>query len=641
MNPVSPGDEEFFDRLRDIVLKNLECEDFGGKQLADYMGMSTSTLNRHIHRACDKNINQFIRETRLRQAWQLLHEQSGNVSEVAYKTGFGSPAYFNKCFHEYFGYTPGEVLKHEAGDFSILMGGVDKGKTAQIYTSSDHHKSVNRIKWLKRIVLTIAGLIMVFLLVQYFFPVIMKYPGNNDEVFWHTIPVNSIAVLPPSNLTGNPDLQYFASGVHDALVGELGRISELLVKSRTSTLPFTDGDMTIQQIATDIGVRYIVEGSVAGTDDSLQIRIQLIEVFPYERHIWSSFYSQDWSNVLFIYRDLCKQIADQIHIVLSSSERQYLSTARVIDPELYKLYIRGVFHLDKLTDEGFKQGVEYLNKAIAIDPSEPLPYLGMAIAYSNAGHASSEGEDAHLLAKHFALKALALDSSLAEAHAVLATYYLYQEWDWEKTEHALSRAIELNPNIALAHYTNGWFQLLLGNNEAAVNEMNHAIDISPLDPICTGYLGWLYLWLGMYDQAIEQAMATLEIDPNYIMAHYVLGSALADLGRYEEAIEAHIRGVDIYPGFLCGLGVAYARSGRTKEALEIAMQLEKKRNAWNAWGLSDLYAVLGDTDKAIEWVQVAYELRQDFIPWIYKNPYYKPLHAEPEFIDVARLVGPP
>lgn len=641
MNPVGANDEAFLRKLKDIILENLECEGFGGKQLACSMGMSPSTLNRHIQKVYKKTTNQFIRETRLRQAMQLLHEQSGTVSEIAYKTGFGSPAYFNKCFHDYFGHTPGEVMKSDSIGHSPPLKNWVSGSPDYSSTSETVPRLSNNKRWQEALLLITIMILSVFLLYYFFFPLGRDPVSENEPELWHSIPVNSIAVLPPANLTGNPALEYFASGVHDALIGELGKNAELLVKSRTTTLPYQQGDKTAKQIAEEIGVNYIVESSVVGTDDSLHIRIQLIEIFPHERHIWSDLYSQDWSNVLFIYCDFGQQIANKIQLSLIPSEEKHLTESRNIHPELYKNYIRGVFHLNKLSEEGFDQGLKYLSEAIAIDPNEPLPYLGMAIAYSNSGHTSSDGIDAHLLAKDYALKALELDSNLAEAHAILATYYLYQEWEYEKAEHALSKAISLNPNIALAHYTNGWFQYLLGNDDTAVREMNRAIEISPLDPICTAYLGWLYLWMGDYDQATEQAKKTLEINPSYTMAYYVLGAALSKQGHYEEAIKAHLRGIEIHPNFLCGLGVTYAHCGKTQEALDIAIQLEKEVNAWNTWGLSDIYATLGDIDKAIYWVQKAYKLRQDFIPWMMKNPYYQPLYDEPDFIQIAKLVCPP
>ncbi len=643
MNPVGASDEEFLHKLNDATLKNLECEEFGGKQLASLMGMSTSTLNRHIQKVYKKNTNQFIRETRLRKALQLLQEQSGTVAEVAYKTGFGSPAYFNKCFHDFFGHTPGEVMKLGYTSHSFHLKNHESVKSDSSSLLSRFDGFYNMHKW-HEVVLVITILVLgVFLLYYFFYPLSRESlaEGESEPEHWLSIPFNSIAVLPPVNLTGNSSLEYFASGVHDALIGELAKNSELIVKSRTSTLPYQSGDKTAKQIAEEIGVHYFVESSVVGTDDSLHIRIQLIEMFPHERHIWSGLYSQDWSNILFVYCDFGQQIAKNILISLIPVEEQCSEEPRTIHPELYRAYIRGVFHLNKHTEEGFDQGLKYLKEAIAIDPNEPLPYLGMAIAFSNAGHASSIVVDAHLLAKDYALKALELDSNLGEAYGVLATFYLYNDWNYEKTEYALSRAITLNPNLAIAYYTNGWFQYLLGNDEKAVSEMNRAIDISPLDPICTGYLGWLYLWLGDYDQAIEQAKKTLEIDPSYTMAYYVLGAALTEQGHFEEAIKAHLSGVEIYPNFLCGLGVTYARYGRTEQAIDIANQLEKIVNAWNAWGLSDIYATLGDIEKALYWVHTAYNLRQDFIPWMKKNPYYQPLYVEPQFISIAQAVCPP
>jgi TolB-like protein/Flp pilus assembly protein TadD len=518
--------------------------------------------------------------------------------------------------------------------FSITNSTEEPGKIGMLPPGIKKTPIKQKRKWVRVFVLAsgAAVIILAFVLFQIF---------HQDKDGGHLlagIPEKSIAVLPISNFTGNPDFEFFSSGVHDAMIGELGKIKELLVKSRTSTLRYQTGDQSIQQIARELGVHYVVEGSVVGSADSLQLIVQLIEAFPLEKHIWSTSYLQDWKNVLSVYREVTRNIAENIHIKLSPELEGRLEP-REINPELYKAYARGIFYLNKQTPEGLETGMRYLNEAISIDSLEPLPYLGLAVAYSNYGHAGPAGQDARTMALTYAHKALALDSNLAEAHAVLAAHYLYWAWDFKKTEHALNRAIEINPNMAMVRYTNGWYALIKGQDQTAIQEMKKAIEIDPVDPICTGYLGWLYLWLGQYEQAVEQARKTLEINPEYTMAYYVLGSALAEQGKFEEAILAHQKGIAIRPVFLSGLGITYARAGKTEQALEIAARLEEKPNAWKAWGLSNIYATLGDKQKALQWIETAFDLRQDFIPWMNRNPYFKPLYNEPRFIALYEKIG--
>jgi TolB-like protein/AraC-like DNA-binding protein len=636
MAQVLPGDQEFIQKLTEITLHNLEKEDFGGRELALVAGMSYTTLNRRLHAATNKPINQFIREIRLQESLKMLLNEDLSVSEIAYKTGFGSPSYFNKCFHKYFGCPPGEAKKKQ-GD-GIDLSAIEGFKKPAKSTIKKFTGLFSRDRLLK-LLPVIAGLI---LLIASLFMVFFRLSNQKELPYApHGTPEKSIAVLPISNFTGNPDLDFFASGVHDALIGELGKIRELLVKSRTSSLVYSSADCSITDIARELGVHYLVEGSVVGTDDSLQILIQLIEAFPRERHVWSNSYAQNWGNLMGIYRDVTREIARQINIELEPENERWLAMDREINPELYMAYVRGIYHMGKLTDEGFRIGRQYMNEAISIDSLDPLPYVGLATIYSNAGHVTIAGVDAHELAAEYAGMALALDSNLAEAHAVLATYYLYHEWDFEKTEQALNRALEINPNIALVRYTNGWYRYMKGDGQLAVLEMKKAIQIDPLDPICTGYLGWLYFWLGLFDEAIEQARKTLEINPNYTMGHYVLGASLAEQGRYGEAIRAHLVGLEKNENFICGLGVAYARAGMREQALEIAAIMEQTLNAWNAWGLSDIYAALEETEKAMYWIEQAYALRQDFIPWMKLNPYYRPLHNEPRFVAIVEKLNLP
>ncbi len=619
MSGIHGKDEEFINKLTQVALENLENENFRGKELACAAEINYHTLNRRLHNACNKTPNQFIREIRLEKAIEFLLSEKSTISEIAYRVGFSSPTYFNKCFHEFHGFTPGE----------------SRVKIHQKYlVNKDNNKSNHWHKLRINPFAIIGFLSFIFMILAFIFlNKRNKTPPLSTDNISQT---SSIAVLPINNFTGDPGLEYFSSGVHDAIIGELGRLDNLVVKSRTSTLQYQNGKHSVQQIANELEVNYIVEGSVLGSEDSLQIIVQLIKAFPEEKHVWSGTYFYDWQDVLSIYRNVTRHIAENIHLKLDLKQAEQMSRSREINPALYQLYMRGMFQLNRMTPDGLAKGLEYLSEAISIDPDDPLPYLGLSIAYSNTGHVSEAGEEAHLLAKTYALKALELDSTLAEAYAVLSTFFLYHEWNWEKTDYNLSKAIEINPNLSLVRYTNSWYSLIKGENEKAINEMKLAVEIDPLNPICTGYLGWLYLWLDLFPEAILEAQRTLEIDPNYTMAYYIMGSALAEQGKYEEAIEIHKKGIDIEPGFLCGLGVTYARAGKTEQAFEIAGMLEKNINAWNAWGISDIYATLGETELAMKWVETAFDLRQDFIPWMEKNPYYKPLYNEPRFKELAQ-----
>jgi tetratricopeptide (TPR) repeat protein len=270
-----------------------------------------------------------------------------------------------------------------------------------------------------------------------------------------------------------------------------------------------------------------------------------------------------------------------------------------------------------------------------------LPYLGLALGYSNTGHASDAGVDAARMSREFALKALALDSTLAEAYTVLATQYLYDDWDFPATEKALKQSIALNPNIASLHYTMGWYMLLKGERDVAEEEMKQAVEIEPLDPFCVGYLAWFYLYEGKLEEAIVYSQKALKLNPNDPMALYVLGSAYSEKGMHDQAIETHKKGIAIDQSYLCGLGVAYARAGKKKEALDIASEMVKANSSWYTWGLADIYAILGDKDKVIQWLETSYDQHDQFFPWSRMNRHYKAFNDDPRFQEIINRIQLP
>jgi TolB-like protein/Flp pilus assembly protein TadD len=448
----------------------------------------------------------------------------------------------------------------------------------------------------------------------------------------------AIAILPVANLTGSPDLAWIPQTIQDDIISPLNTVSGLIVRPKQSTMQFRDSEESVQQIAKKLGVNHIVESSVRGTEENLRVEVRLVEAFPEEKYIWSSSFSLPWQELAGMYPEILNRILDGVKVKLTPREESMITGKKFVDPELLKACARGEYYMSQLTPEGFQMGVKYLNDAMAIDPANPLPYIKLAIGYTEGGHAAGIGEEASKRAKAYALKALELDSTMADAHVVLATRYLYTEWDFAEAEYHLKRAMELNPNSSTAFTHYGWFLTLSGNLDKAIKAMRTAIEIDPTDPLMQGYLSWLYLWMGHNEEAIIEADKTLQLDPNYVMAYYVKGSAYADLGRYSEAIEIHKKGLEIAEGYNMGLGVAYARAGQKENALEVASEMEKNLDSWNAWGLATIYAALEDKDKAIYFLEEAYRMHQDFIPWIRYDNNLRILWDDPRFKDmVSRL----
>ena len=456
----------------------------------------------------------------------------------------------------------------------------------------------------------------------------------------------AIAVMPVDNFTGNPELEWIAEMIQSDLTGQLQGLSDIIVRPKQTTLQFRNSEESVQQIASRLTVNNLIESSIKGTEDNLQVEVRIVEAFPQEKYIYSASFSPGFSELATVYNEVISRLLKAIEVKTTEEEEQVLSAMRKVNPEVRKACARGQYHMNLLTPEGFETGIKYYKEAIGIDPADPEPYIGLSLGYSNAGHASGASEDAPALAMAYALKAIELDPeelhpSLADAHVVLATRYLYTEWDFARAEYHLRRAIDLNPNSSAAHYTYGWYLALGGNTEEAAGEMRKAARIDPLDPICPGYLAWLYLWFGKYDDAAKEAQNTLLVNPEYDMGSYVLGLSYANKGRFDEAIEILKKIYSPQSGFASGLGVAYALAGMRDKALETAAEMEQQNMMWHTWGLASIYVTLGEKEKALYWLEEAYKQRHDFTPWFRNDAAFKSLADEPKFREIIASLNLP
>ncbi|NSW93975.1 MAG: tetratricopeptide repeat protein [Bacteroidales bacterium] len=465
---------------------------------------------------------------------------------------------------------------------------------------------------------------------------------TKSEISGSDLVKKAIAVLPVSNFTGNPELDFIASGIQRTLCSQLGQLSNLIVRPDLSTMQFKDTKEPPQQIAKKLSVNNIIQSSIIGSEENLQIEVSLIEAFPSEKVIWSSTFNQSWNNITSTYNEIIRRIMDGIKVRILPEDEEKISGRRNHHPEILKAYDRGLYFMNKRTAEDFEKGLKCFNEAIEIDPADPLPYLGLAIGYSTAGHTSPVAQDASNLAKGYALKALSLDSTLADAHAVLAMRYLYTEWDFPAAERSLKRAMELNPNIPSVHYTYGWYLALLNKIDDAASSMKKAIEIDPTDQVAQGYLSWLYLYFGRYEDALREGQKLLQLQSDSTLAYYLIGSAYSEMGMHFEAIEACKKSLAISPGYESGLAIAYANAGQKEKALEVVKEMEKNRDYWwYAWGLAEVYAKLGEKQKAIDCLEIAYKNHGDFMPWMKSDIYFKPLMNEPRFIELVNSLKLP
>jgi TolB-like protein/tetratricopeptide (TPR) repeat protein len=452
--------------------------------------------------------------------------------------------------------------------------------------------------------------------------------------------IKSLAVLPFKNLTGDPGQEYFADGITDGLIMHLGRIGALRVISFYTVINLKNEKRSLAEITRDLRADVLVEGTIQQAGTSMGMRVRLIKALPEERNLWEGTYDRTITDVLSMYSDVARAIGQEIKVKLKPQEETRLASARQVNPETYKSYLKGMSLINGSTDEEFNQGLKVLQEAVEKDPTDPLVYLGLAEAYVYLGHSPASPPDAWQQARAAAERALKLDPNLAEAIADLADVKLYYERDWKGAEQYFLRAMELNPSLPWNHYHYAWYLALFGRSDEAIKEHKRAQELDPLTPIHTGWLGGLYCGAGQYDKAIAEAQKCIRMKNEYGLGWLIMGKGYAGKGMYKEAIAAHLKAVEINPSWKYALGQTYALAGQNDEARKILAELLKEPpSAFNAHSLAVLYAALGDRDNAFKWL--AYEPSHAWTPWFRVDPFFFALRSDPRFKEMLRKFNLP
>jgi TolB-like protein/Tfp pilus assembly protein PilF len=458
-------------------------------------------------------------------------------------------------------------------------------------------------------------------------------------------PNKSIAVLPFDNLSRDPDNAYFCEGVQDEILTRLAKVADLKVISRTSTQHFKSAPENLPQIAKQLGVMHVVEGSVQKAGDQVRVNVQLINALN-DAHLWGETYDRKLTDIFAVESEIAKTIAESLQAKLTRSEQSSIAKAPTANPEAYELYLKGRFFWNKRSGVDLRKAIDYFNQAIAKDPNYALAYAGLADSYMllpNYGGASAQESIAP--ARAAVTKALELDDSLAEAHASFGLLDTL-ELQLERAVSDFERAIELKPNYATAHHWLMLGQLSLGRFDPAITEAKRAIELDPLSLIINADYSWAYACAHRFDEAEKQARKTLEIDPGFFLAHYYLGGILQLTGRLNEAIPEFQKSVELNndPYSIAMLGQAYARNGQKEEAQKILARLtddaKTRYVAPYAWAL--LYLGLGEKERALAELERAYQTGDTNYLFVLKvDPMLDELRSEPRFNAlVQKVVGP-
>jgi TolB-like protein/class 3 adenylate cyclase/Flp pilus assembly protein TadD len=502
-----------------------------------------------------------------------------------------------------------------------------------------------------RTLLLVAAIILIGLGVPaiIFTPAILKSlrsPISSDKAASSSIPEKSIAVLPFENLSRDPDNAYFVEGIQDEILTRLSKIADLKVISRTSTQKYKSAPENLRDVARQLGVANILEGSVQKSNGQVRVNVQLINALT-DAHLWADTYDRKLTDIFAVESEIAKTIAETLQAKLTGSEKRQIAKTPTANPEAYELYLKGRFFWNKRTAADLRKSIEFFNQAIEKDPAYAQAYAALAQSWKllpafNGGAPNDCFPQAEAAVK----KALALDDTSSTAHAALASLKGLNGFDYPGAIAEYERTLQLNPNDAT---TRQWFAndalANIGQTEREIAEMKRAVELDPLSLVINSNLGMAYIHAGRLDDAIAQLRKTVELDPTFYYARYSLALALELKGLIPEAIAEYQKATSMTedPVPLGMLGRLYASHGQKDEALKILEQLRQNREQryTAAYGLALIYLGLGDRNEALNWLEQGYREHDGFnIGPIRIDPLLTPLHGDPRFEALAEKIVP-
>ena len=637
MNELSFMDQLIIRKLTDIVLANLEKENFGVNELAEAAGMSRSSLNRRIKSVLRKSTSQFIREQRLHKAMEMLQSDLATASEISFKVGFNSPTYFNFCFHQYYGFPPGEVKKRDWTDLGLSDGGTDVLAETENQSKLSDPVIPDSTSLLKsRNLLVASTVILTLICLTFFWYFLFVSKATMFDVPRLKKGDKSIVVLPFKNLSDNSENQYFADGVMEDILNQLFNIKELQVISRTTGDLFRTGRNSAPEISRKLGVNFILEGSLQQHDNMIRIIVQLIDA-RHDRHIWSEKYDRDMADIFLIQSSIAKQVADKLETILSSDEIEKIDKIPTKIPEAYNFYLRGRFYWITDSREGFEKCIQFFEMALAADPNYALAYLGLADAYySLAWWGWVDPVTGYCHAKEYAMKALELDNTLSEAHATLGAILCWAEWNWKEAGKEFNLAIQFNPNNAKVRQYYSEYLDMFGNNIEAREQINMAIKLDQISSASYLLSGQYFYHEGKFDQALDTYKKATQLNSDPLLTNLKLFDIYYWKNDCIKAIESLRTVLSLrFPGFEVSkqLNDTYNLEGFTG-LLKYLILMEIKRTSPDILLLAKWNARIGKKKEALKWLKIAFDNHLSQLPKINNDPDFENLRREAGFKEL-------
>jgi TolB-like protein/Flp pilus assembly protein TadD len=453
--------------------------------------------------------------------------------------------------------------------------------------------------------------------------------------------INSIAVLPFTNASGSADAEYLSDGITDTLINSLSKIPGLNVKARSSVYRYKDQNVDPATVGKDLSVKAVLIGRVVQRGDGLSLYLSLVDTDT-GNQIWGEDYDRKLADIVAVQKEITQDVSQKLQLRLSGTDVQRATKNYTNDPEAYQLYLRGRHHVLKATTQDIETGIKYFQQAIDRDPSYAMAYVGLADAYRAPGLESVPSQ-ALSRSKAAVQKALEIDDSLADAHAILGFIIFWYEWNWAASEAELKRAIELDPKNADAHLFYAHLLSNTGRHDQALSEAKLAQELDPLNVRTNALEGEFLLHAGHVDEGIARLKATIELDPNNWMAHLFSTSAYIEKGMFDEAIAEGRKTIEINPHSrsFSFLGYALAKSGRKAEANEELQKiLDQSRLQWvSPYSVAMLYNGLDDREQTFKWLEKGLADHDPRMVFLKVEPKWNNLRSEAHFQEISKKAG--